>query len=143
MKEEKQNTPYKRNKKIKEEENAPLVPVVKEKKKTLAIKRFFHRRHNYKNHHQEQKLAHDFTQLLAKSIKIMIPWVIIPTIIFLIGAYFIFNGVISCYYNPLWYKIIFGIIVFGFFLFVGLIYGFTMGMVGSLKLFSQFVMLCL
>lgn len=134
MKEEK--TSYKKNRKIKEEENTAPVPV-KEKKKSFAIKRFFHKRHFHKNHPQEQKLAQDFTKMLSKSIKIMIPWLIIPTTIFLVGAYFIFDGVLSRYYTPLWYKIVFGIITFGFFLFLGLLYGFAMGLIGSLKLFSQ------
>lgn len=134
MQEEKQNKKIKTNN---HNQNTALAPI-KEKKKSFAVKRFFHKKHNHKqNHYQEQKIARDFTQMLSKSVKIMIPWLLIPTTIFLIGAYFIFKGVISSYYNPLWFKIIFGIIVFGFFLIIGIIYGLFMGLIGSLKVFSQ------
>lgn len=132
MKEEQKDT-----KKIKTEENKTLAPVQKEKK-TSAVKRFFRKRHYHKKTHpQEEKVAKDFTNMLSKSIKVMMPWLIIPTIIFLIGAYFVFDVIISSYYNPLWFKITFGIINFGFFLILGLVYGLFMGLVASLKVFSQ------
>lgn len=133
MQEEKQNK--KTNKTNRKEQT---LPAVKETKKSLSVKRFFHRRHHHKqNYHKEQKFAQDFTNMLSKSIKIMLPYLIIPTILFLIGAYFIFTVIAFNYHTPLWFKIIFGIINFGLFLALGLIYGFLMGMTASLKVFSQ------
>lgn len=132
MQEEKQN---RRTNNTKKEENKNL-PAVKENKKSLTVKRFFHRR-NFHRHSKEQKFAQDFTNILSKSVKIMLPYMIIPTILFLIGAYFIFTVVAYNYATPLWFKIIFGIIHFGFFIVLGLIYGFLMGMMASLKVFSQ------
>ena len=133
MKEEQKNNA----KKIKSEDNKALAPIQKEKK-TSSVKRFFHRRHYYKKSHpQEEKVAKDFTNMLSKSVKIMLPWLIIPTVIFLVGAYFVFDVIISSYNNPLWFKIVFGIINFGFFLVLGLVYGLFMGFVASLKEFAQ------
>lgn len=134
MQEEKQN---KKTNNIKKEENKNL-PAVNGNKKSLSVKRFFHRRHFHKsNYHKEQKFAQDFTNMLSKSVKIMLPYLIIPTILFLVGAYFIFTVIAYNYYTPLWFKIIFGIINFSFFLGLGLLYGFIMGMTASLKVFSQ------
>ena len=133
MNEEKQNT-----KNIKKEENKAITPA-KEPQKSLSVKKFFRRKYHHRrqNHNQEQKLAHDFTKMLSASVKIMIPWLLIPSIIFSVGAYFIFDVVVFSYYTPLWFKIIFGIINFGFFLILGLIYGLGMGLIASLKVFSQ------
>ena len=134
MQEEKQN---KKTNNIKKEENKNL-PAVRENKKSLSVKHFFRKRHFHKsNYHKEQKFAQDFTNMLSKSAKIMLPYLIIPTILFLIGAYFIFTVIAYNYYTPLWFKIIFGIIDFGFFLILGLVYGFVMGMTASLKVCSQ------
>ena len=133
MQDEKQN---KKINKIKQEDNK-MLPAVKENKKTSSVKRFFHRRHFHKNQQKEQKFAQDFTNMLSKSVKIMLPYIIIPTILFLIGAYFIFTVIAYNYQTPLWFKIVFGIINFGFFLILGLTYGFLMGMTASLKVFSQ------
>ena len=130
------------NKKIKTEKlntkEKALTPV-NETKKSFAVKRFFNKRHFTRKpgHRQEQKLAQDFTAMLAQSFKIMIPWLILPTTIFLIGAYYVFQAVAFSSYTPLWFKITFGIVNFGFFLIVGLLYGTFMGLVGSLKVFSQ------
>ncbi|MBQ4493116.1 MAG: hypothetical protein II972_00720 [Elusimicrobiaceae bacterium] len=132
MQEEKKNNKIKQ---IKKAENTPLVPV-QEQKKVPAVKRFFRRKHYHKQTN-EQKVAQDFTKMLSKSIKVMLPWLIVPTILFLIGGYFVFDALISSYYTPLWFKIVFGIINFGFFLFLGIIYGLFMGLVASLKVFSQ------
>lgn len=134
MQEEKQQKNIK-NKTIQDKEIMP----VKETKKTFTVKRFFHKKYHHKGQgrSQEQKLAQDMTKMLSASIKIMIPWLIIPTIIFVIGAYFIFEVVALSYYTPLWFKIIFGIINFTLFILIGLIYGLFMGFIGSLKVFSQ------
>ena len=130
--EQKNNT-----KKIKTEENKALA-TTQEQKKSIAVKRFFRKRHYYKKAHpQEEKVAKDFTNMLSKSVKIMLPWLIIPTTLFLIGAYFVFKKVVFCTYTPLWFKIVFGIINFGLFLALGFIYGLFMGLVSSLKVFSE------
>jgi ABC-type multidrug transport system fused ATPase/permease subunit len=135
MQEEKQNNKIKKDK-TNSQENRALAPV--KEKKSFTVKKFFRRRHPHKqNYNNEQKMAQDFTKMLSKSIKIMIPWLIIPTIIFLIGAYFVFETVVFSYYTPLWFKIVFGIITFGFFLLAGILYGLFMGFVASLKVFSQ------
>lgn len=127
----------KKTRKIKEEGNKALAPI-HEQKKASSVKRFFRKKHYYKKSQtREEKVAKDFTSMLSKSAKLMLPWLIIPTVLFLIGAYFVFDTVISCYYNPLWFKITFGIIVFGFFLILGFVYGIFMGLVASLKVFSQ------
>ncbi len=132
MKEENNKT-----KKVKTEEKKALAPV-QEQKKSSAVKRFFRKKHFYKKTQtKEEKVAKDFTNILSKSAKIMIPWMIIPTILFLIGAYGVFDAVVFCAPTPLWFKIVFGIINFGFFLVLGLFYGLFMGMVASLKVFSQ------
>lgn len=137
MKEEQHNKKIK-NEKSNTKENKTLAPL-NETKKSFAVKRFFNKRHFTRKptHRQEQKLAQDFTAMLAQSFKIMIPWLILPTVIFLIGAYYIFQVVAFSFYTPLWFKITFGIANFGFFLIVGLVYGTFMGLVGSLKIFSQ------
>ncbi len=132
MKEEKNKT-----KKVKTEENTALAPV-QEQKKSSAVKRFFRKKHFYKRTQtKEEKVAKDFTTMLSKSIKVIIPWLIVPTILFLIGAYFVFDKVVFCAPTPLWFKIIFGIINFAFFLTLGIIYGLFMGFVASLKVFSE------
>ena len=121
----------------KTEEKTALTPA-QEKKKIYAVKNFFRRKHYHKRSEtKEEQVAKNLTNMLSKSIKIMLPWLIIPTIIFLIGAYFIFDTIISSYYTPLWFKIVFGIINFTFFLILGSIYGFFMGLIASLKVFSQ------
>ena len=136
MKEEKEIKNNK-TKKIKTEDNKPLT-LAQEHKKTFGVKRFFHRKHYYKHTQtKEEKVAKDITNMFSKSIKIMIPWLLIPTIIFLVGAYFVFDAIISSYKTPLWFKIVFGIVNFGFFLFLGCVYGLFMGFIASLKVFSQ------
>ena len=87
MQEEKKNNKIKQ---IKKAENTPLVPV-QEQKKVPAVKRFFRRKHYHKQTN-EQKVAQDFTKMLSKSIKVMLPWLIVPTILFLIGGYFVFDA---------------------------------------------------
>ena len=123
-----------KNKKIKET-NKDLAPM-KEKGRNSPSKFISHIKYYHKKN-KEKRVAKDFTNMLSKSIKVMLPWLIIPTILFLFGAYYIFKVVVFGYYTPLWFKIVFGIINFGFFLLVGLFYGLFMGLIASLKVFSQ------
>lgn len=84
-----------------------------------------------------EKLVKTFTSLISQGIKTIIPWTLLSALLFTIGTYYVFYTCFAGQGYPLWYLIIAGIILFGFYGFFGLFYGASMGLLYTIKAFSE------
>lgn len=84
-----------------------------------------------------EKLVKTFTSLISKGIKTIIPWTLLSAVLFLVGAYYVFHACFAGHGYPLWYLITTGIILFGFYGVFGLFYGTSMGLLYTIKAFSE------
>ena len=97
------------------------------------------RRFNEKPQKQSlaEKLVSAFTSLISKGIKTLIPWTLLSALLFTAGAYYVFHTSFAGHGYPLWYLIIAGLILFGFYGLAGLLYGALMGLLYTVKAFSE------
>ncbi len=84
-----------------------------------------------------EKLVKTFTSLISRGIKTIIPWTLLSTLLFSAGAYYVFGTCFAGHGYPLWYLITAGITLFGFYALFGLIYGMAMGLLYTIKSFSE------
>ena len=84
-----------------------------------------------------EKLTKNFTSLISKGIKNLIPWILGSTVLFTLSTYYLFRSCFIDHNYPLWYLIICAIILFSIFIFFGLFYGLMMGVLYTVKSFSQ------
>lgn len=105
-----------------------------QKTKHTPIKRF-----NQKNHKQSlaEKLVKTFTSLISKGIKTILPWTFLSFLFFTAGAYYVFSICFTGHDYPLCYLLITAFILFGFYGVFGLFYGMVMGLLYTVKSFSE------
>lgn len=84
-----------------------------------------------------QKMVSTISGLIGKSLKVIIPWIILSTLIFTAGAYFIFNAAVETRQMPVWYTVLLCLLIFGIYGLFGFIYGVTMALLYSVKIFSE------
>lgn len=84
-----------------------------------------------------QKMVSSISGLIGKSLKVIIPWIILSTLVFSAGAYFIFNAAIEAHPMPFWYTALLCLFIFGVYGLFGLLFGITMAMLYSVKIFSE------
>lgn len=112
------------------------LPAVKTgyKKSHFPVRKFIPKAHKES---LAEKLTKTFTSLISKGIKTLIPWVLGSTILFTLSTYYVFY---SCFIDknyPLWYVILCAVILFAVFIFFGFSYGLIMGLLYTVKSFSQ------
>lgn len=84
-----------------------------------------------------QKMVSSISGLIGKSLSVIIPWIILSTLVFSAGAYFIFNAAVEAHPMPFWYTALLCLFIFGVYGLFGLLFGITMAMLYSLKIFSE------
>lgn len=123
----------KQQKSISPKNNLPAI-------KTGQKKHHFHA-HKFipKPHKQSlaEKLTKTFTSLISKGIKTLIPWVLGSTIVFTLSTYYVFHCCFVDQNYPIWYVVICAVILFSVFIFFGFSYGLIMGLLYTVKSFSQ------
>ena len=83
------------------------------------------------------KLVSNVSGLVGKSLKVIIPWVLLSTLVFSTGAYFVFNSAVEGQNFPLWYTVLLSLFIFGVYGLFGLLYGIAMALLYSVKIFSE------
>ncbi len=84
-----------------------------------------------------QKMVSSISGLIGKSLKVIIPWIILSTLVFSAGAYFIFNAAVEAHPMPFWYTALLCLFIFGVYGLFGLIFGISMALLYSVKIFSE------
>lgn len=125
------------------EQNKQNVPQAKKK-------RFFRRRPQSRNGMQNrplnrpvhkpsptQKMVSNISGLIGKSLSVIIPWIVLSTLVFTAGAYFIFNAAVEARQLPFWYTLLLSLLIFGIYGLFGFVYGVVMAMLYSVKIFSE------
>lgn len=107
-------------------------------------KNFFKRKRRGNNRFQSapknplaHKLVSNVNGLIGRSLKVIIPWIILSTAVFATGAYFVFNTAVAGRNFPMWYTVLLCIAIFGLYGMFGVIYGTVMALLYSVKLFSE------
>lgn len=97
------------------------------------------RPNNSKPHKQSlaEKLIKTFTSLISKGIKTLLPWTLLSTGLFTLGAYYTFYTCFVGHNYPLWLMITAGFLLFGFYAVFGLFFGIAMGALYTVKSFSE------
>ncbi len=97
------------------------------------------RNNNFKPHKQSlaEKLIRTFTSLISKGIKTILPWTLLSMVLFILGAYYTFYACFTNHGYPLWYMITAGLLLFGFYSILGLFFGMGMGILYTIKSFSE------
>lgn len=106
----------------------------KYKKYHLSQHRFPHKHHKQS---LAEKLTKTFTSLISQGIKTLIPWILGSIILFTLSTYYVFDSCFVGQNYPLWYVIICAVILFTIFILFGFFYGLAMGVLYTVKSFSQ------
>lgn len=105
-----------------------------QKAKHAPIKRFNPRQHKQS---LAEKLVKTFTSLISKGVKTILPWTFLSLLVFTIGAYYVFSLCFTGRDYPFWYLLTSAFILFVFYGFFGLFYGMAMGLLYTVKAFSE------
>jgi len=90
----------------------------------------------HKHHSAAHKVVNTLTKLITESLRLFILWGLFSTIIFCVGAYFVYTYAAASGDYPGWYKAILGIVVFGVYSLFGLSFGLLMAALYTAKAFA-------
>lgn len=125
---------------------APKTQKQNRPKNNLPAVKKEHKRHNFpvRRFNQKpqkqslaEKLTKTFTSLIGKGIKTILPWIFLSMLLYGAGTYYVFHNCFIGHNYPLWYLIICAVILFTAFIGFGLVYGLAMGLLYTVKAFSQ------
>ena len=82
-------------------------------------------------------LVNTFQKLIKKSLLLLIPWILLSMGVLLTGSYIIFKEFFIGMAYPLWYLILIAFLLFGFYGFIGFVYGLIMALLHTVLSISS------